>query len=285
MSFTFHCPFCNQELEAEENWIGQETACPTCSKTIKIIKNSENSIQNLHSDEISCPYCGATIKKAAVIEVADGTPGETMECPNCKQSYATPPPVAEIMTESSAVPRKSGLATTAMVLSLIGMVILPLLLPGFICGIIAIVLIARSGGKVVGMGKAVTAVVIPCAWPLLLAAMLLPGLSKARDVAAELNCTNHLKQVGLAMLMYSNDNNDRFPPSLDVLIDEYLQGDYEALVCPYCDKEYTYNQELAGRKWAAIHNPSETPAAICDGHQRGALILYCDGHVELVNNK
>ena len=67
MSFTFHCPFCNQELEAEENWIGQETACPNCSKTIKIIKNSENSVQNLHSDEISCPHCGATIKKAAKI--------------------------------------------------------------------------------------------------------------------------------------------------------------------------------------------------------------------------
>lgn len=65
MSFTFHCPFCNQELEAEENWIGQETACPNCSKTIKIIKNSENSVQNLHSDEISCSHCGATIKKAA----------------------------------------------------------------------------------------------------------------------------------------------------------------------------------------------------------------------------
>ena len=65
MSFTFHCPFCNQELEAEENWIGQEAACPNCSKTIKIIKNSENSVQNLHSDEISCPHCGATIKKAA----------------------------------------------------------------------------------------------------------------------------------------------------------------------------------------------------------------------------
>lgn len=44
MSFTFHCPFCNQELEAEENWIGQEAACPNCSKTIKIIKNSENSV-------------------------------------------------------------------------------------------------------------------------------------------------------------------------------------------------------------------------------------------------
>lgn len=50
MSFTFNCPFCNQSLEAEEQWIGQETECPLCAETIKIIK-PENSTVNTEQAE------------------------------------------------------------------------------------------------------------------------------------------------------------------------------------------------------------------------------------------
>lgn len=39
MSFTFNCPHCQQGIEAEDEWIGQEAECPGCGKTIKIEKN------------------------------------------------------------------------------------------------------------------------------------------------------------------------------------------------------------------------------------------------------
>ena len=45
----------------------------------------------------------------------------------------------------------------------------------------------------------------------ILAAMLLPALNKARDTAQNINCVNNLRQVGLAMAMYTNSYRDQFP--------------------------------------------------------------------------
>ncbi|MCX7917753.1 MAG: type II secretion system GspH family protein, partial [bacterium] len=45
----------------------------------------------------------------------------------------------------------------------------------------------------------------------ILAAMLLPALSQAREKARQAVCLNNLKQLGLAMLMYTQDNDEYFP--------------------------------------------------------------------------
>ncbi|NOS69328.1 MAG: prepilin-type N-terminal cleavage/methylation domain-containing protein [Verrucomicrobia bacterium] len=44
----------------------------------------------------------------------------------------------------------------------------------------------------------------------ILAAMLLPALAKAKARAQRINCTNNLKQVGLAFRLWSGDNSDRY---------------------------------------------------------------------------
>ena len=50
----------------------------------------------------------------------------------------------------------------------------------------------------------------------ILAAMLLPALSKAKARAQNINCVNNLKQLGLANRMYCDDSNDRLaPPNWD----------------------------------------------------------------------
>jgi prepilin-type N-terminal cleavage/methylation domain-containing protein/prepilin-type processing-associated H-X9-DG protein len=42
----------------------------------------------------------------------------------------------------------------------------------------------------------------------ILAAMLLPALSKAREKARAISCTNNLKQLGLGTILYANDYDD-----------------------------------------------------------------------------
>jgi prepilin-type N-terminal cleavage/methylation domain-containing protein len=48
----------------------------------------------------------------------------------------------------------------------------------------------------------------------ILAAMLLPALTKAKTKAQGILCMSNLKQVGLAVTLYADDNRGWFPPNL-----------------------------------------------------------------------
>jgi len=55
----------------------------------------------------------------------------------------------------------------------------------------------------------------------ILAAMLLPALSRAREQARRSVCLNNLKQIGLAVHMYAMDENDALPARNDDLVYGY----------------------------------------------------------------
>src|ERR1700722_15653705 len=44
-----------------------------------------------------------------------------------------------------------------------------------------------------------------------LLAFLLPALEKAREQANSVRCANNLSQIGMALLMYGQDNHGQFP--------------------------------------------------------------------------
>jgi len=48
----------------------------------------------------------------------------------------------------------------------------------------------------------------------ILAAMLLPALAAAKRKAQKINCTNNLKQVGLAFRIWEGDNGDKYPQAV-----------------------------------------------------------------------
>src|SRR6266508_300736 len=49
----------------------------------------------------------------------------------------------------------------------------------------------------------------------ILASLLLPALAKAKSKAIKIKCASNIKQLGLAIRMYADDNRDQFPPCSD----------------------------------------------------------------------
>ncbi len=67
----------------------------------------------------------------------------------------------------------------------------------------------------------------------ILAAMLLPALSKARERAKAITCTSNLKQVGTAVIGYTGDNGDWMPFAFTWLPSEL------GVCAPYLGKNVT----------------------------------------------
>ena len=55
----------------------------------------------------------------------------------------------------------------------------------------------------------------------ILASMLLPALSKAREKAHSTKCLSNIKQHGFGMVMYANDHEDYYPPATSPLWQAY----------------------------------------------------------------
>ena len=71
----------------------------------------------------------------------------------------------------------------------------------------------------------------------ILAAMLLPALSKAREKARAISCTNNMKQIGLAMSMYLGDSDDNYM----LMSNNWLSPYWNEQLTPYIPKRDTSN--------------------------------------------
>ena len=80
----------------------------------------------------------------------------------------------------------------------------------------------------------------------ILAAMLLPSLSKAKGSAQRISCLNSLRQLGIASQMYITDSQDYYPPRSEVsrwpdrLYDNYGKN-LKLLLCPVDRQEPNKN--------------------------------------------
>lgn len=116
--------------------------------------------------------------------------------------------------------QQTGLAITSLVLGILSIICLGLLtgIPAVICGHIAHNRARREPAQYGGAGLAIAGfvmgyagIVLSIVFVAIYSAMLFPALGKAKSRAQLINCSNNMKQIGLAFKTWAIDNNDQFP--------------------------------------------------------------------------
>jgi hypothetical protein len=223
---------------------------------------------------------------------------------------AAVPPLPAAGTQPGAVPpRTSGLAVISLVLGCLGLVSCGITaLVGLVLGIIAVVRINKSNGQLGGKGLAQAGIVVSAALLLLMpipAAMLLPALARAKEKAGAIHCMNNVKQLNLGLIMYANDNKDRFPDGTGWCdsLRTYLGNTTNAFICPQGTPNqrchYALNAQLVGHGINGLQAPARTVLVFeidggwnvsggrellpAKGRHHGAYAVgFADGHAEMV---
>jgi type II secretory pathway pseudopilin PulG len=145
---------------------------------------------------------------------------------------------------------KQGLSITSLVLGLLSVTCLGIFtgIPAIITGHIAHARAKREPSVHGGASLALAGLILgyfSIVLTLLLSALLLPALSKAKARAQTIQCVNNLKQIGLAARMYSNDQGGNFPPSFLAMSNELVTP--TILVC------VSDSQHIKATGWATFN--------------------------------
>lgn len=100
----------------------------------------------------------------------------------------------------------------------------------------------------------------------ILASLLLPALKNAKEKGKQITCTSNLKQMGVLMSLYIQDNAGIFPP-------DYIPGlPYETSYWPQLLLEYTSN------------SPEKYQVAVCSNFDRSAFERVTGRTTDTFNN-
>ncbi len=129
---------------------------------------------------------------------------------------------------------------------------------------------------------------------LVAAAILLPPQGVAREPAKRINCASNLKQIGLALEMYSNDYMQKLPDKPGAAGLEQLRSldyitDYKIFICssttdvPGKGIEPLTEDNVSYVYRAGLTKADSADSAVCwdkpTNHKDFGNILFLDGHV------
>jgi len=224
---------------------------------------------------------------------------------------AAPPAFSGRPANSGAPARTSALAVTALVLGILGLPTCGITaLVGLVLGIIALMGIRRSEGRLGGSGVAIAGIIVSAVFLMMIpvmAGLMVPAFAKARQRAMTITCQSNMRELSLAVRMYAGDSTNQFPPAASWSdgISSYV-GSTRAFQCPGGHGQrcsYAFNRALDGKKLDEV-NPTTVLLFESDagwngaggaesmvshghvvryGHEVSYNVLYVDGSVETVS--
>lgn len=221
-----------------------------------------------------------------------------------------------ILAESSATlpagaveGKTSGLAITSFVLGMMSLFCAILTgIPAIICGIISLVKISKSRGRLKGNGFAIAGIAVPAVHTLvilplimMMMAIMMPAISQVKGQAQRVVCATNLKGLGTAMFVYASDYDDKLPTAdkwCDLLTShmDVNPASFKCASTPEGSFSYALNENLAERSMkdvppnvVMLFEADAGPNAVggpemlvSDRHKGGCNILFTDGHTEFI---
>jgi len=152
-----------------------------------------------------CPKCGKE------------NPDDAQVCSSCGLEVSKVPEVTD-----KIIPKISSLAIAAFLLGIISFFTFGLtIIPAIILGIISIVIIEKSGGRVTGRGFAITGILIAV---LVFLINFVPLFRMVKRIEFQMICGANLEGIGKAMQIYANDYDGEFPRSGGKIWTGYIHG-------------------------------------------------------------
>ncbi len=118
----------------------------------------------------------------------------------------------------------------------------------------------------------------------ILIGLLLPGIRRSRQAATKLNCMNNLRQIGIAIRVYRNENMQSYPDRISRLTKKYVEtvqtfkcpGSTSVVTSP-ANGDYAYNTTLT------MNSAPNTPVCsdkVASYHPSPKYynVLFADGH-------
>ena len=152
--------------------------------------------------------------------------------------------------------------------------------PGlFMLGTLAALVMALIGSAIRRGWGGVINVLVVFAIIAILAAMLLPALSRAKSRAQRINAVNSLKQIGVAARTWALDNGDRLPGSFEEMMAEL--GTDKLLYDPESGQRFVY---VGGGVDLDKVQPDSVIAFSPVEHGNSRAVLLADGSVQQLSN-
>jgi prepilin-type N-terminal cleavage/methylation domain-containing protein/prepilin-type processing-associated H-X9-DG protein len=91
----------------------------------------------------------------------------------------------------------------------------------------------------------------------ILAAILFPVFAKAREKARQITCASNLKQIGLGLLQYVQDNDEAYPYSrLDCLANGVVTQPWQGMIYPYVKSAQVFHCPDNATTTPVSHTPN-----------------------------
>ena len=240
------------------------------------------------NDVVRCPHCGNVLVPPAGPHYA----GQTMGCTVCGQTVAIGPPApgaavpGATVQGAAAPPPQPAYSPPGVATSPLGYGVPP----------------PKSSGKKVLLIVLVCLAAAAIPFCACMVSILLPSLNRAREQANRVKCASNLRQVGMAVMMYANENRGEFPDTMERILttqdvnstvfccpsssDSPAPGANAQAQAANLSKGGHLSYVYVGKGMSMRMNPATTGDVVIayepmtNHNNDGSNFLFADGHVE-----